>query len=293
MPPTDAKSRPRRPVFAVESDDERTTFDPKPWGARQRMLPTKTFVDRLRRSGQVVSRMSGPLGAKSVSSVPSLPSGQSDLPEPPLPSAAMTAALPMPTQMTMSMSALQTLAHAPAVVFAPVARQFDRALTATGWHGTAQAPAAPTTLSKVGAPIGLALSVLAMIIGSLAQPAPSTHLTGLGAFVTVQRKAPPRLTLDAPAPAMAVMTETPSVPDDELITPAETFAAAPELAPTVPAEEPTAAEPARRTKRASSAKVRRPARSPAPTGTSGKRRPRKIVAGDTSTPLGGLRPRRF
>ncbi len=130
----------------VEQDDEVTTFDPKPWGAMQRVLPNARFT----------ARTSGPLQASSVAAIVPLrqPSQLS-----------LLAALPVtltPVAPTPVVPTRVTLAELP--------------LTAYGAEidSTMRVRRQPlTTRSLIAVPLGAALAAIVILIAMAKPSAPA------------------------------------------------------------------------------------------------------------------------
>lgn len=255
--PTTVASRP------VEHDDESTSFDSRPWGAQQRLLPDQRF-----------SRTSGPLQSGSVAAIPALvkrpahtiakrlsraPSQRIEFAPAPAAAPPMYRAAP-----AMSRAVAVPAMYQAAPAFYPVGPSLVQAARASASafadyiDATLRVRRTPLTKrSLIAAPIGavLAAIVIALVsLGSSSSPRVAGSLHRMSADETAVALVMPA----APMPTAAAIVEQ---RDAE------------------PVAEPVAA----------------PAAKPAPKRAHKKkahRKPRKIVA-DTSTPLGGLRVRRF
>lgn len=226
----------------VEKDDEATTFDPKPWGAMQRILPSARFAK---------IRTSGPLQAASVATIVPLPFALPALPVP-VAQRPITAFNPAPAYPQRVPLTLALTIDSPLDTTMPVRR---RPLTAR---------------SLIAAPIGAVFAAIIIVIA----------MAGTGK----RGSAPASVRLQTvDQPALPVLAPLPAPPASEL---AAAVAAEAET-------DETQAEP--------EADFVILDDEPAPAASSSKRagkrvrgkRPRKIVAVDSSTPLGNLRPRRF
>jgi len=130
----------------VEQDDEVTTFDPKPWGARQRLLPNARFT----------ARTSGPLQASSVAAIVPLPQ-------------------PGPLSVLATYEVTMTPA-APVPVVAPTATVLaELPLTAYGAEidSTMRVRRAPLTArSLIAVPLGAALAAIVIMVAMSRSSAP-------------------------------------------------------------------------------------------------------------------------
>jgi hypothetical protein len=262
----------------VEKDDEATTFDPKPWGAMQRLLPNARFA---------VLRTSGPLQAGVAAIEPLVRAPARRLPPIRRPQAAMTMAIPvvpaprplpgMPPSHTPMMAVshaapMMTMAMPLPMSAMPMPMPSMPHAFSAEVDCTLRVRRRPLTArSMIAAPVGALFAALVIVI---AMAASGRSGSAPAASIRMNTSEQPALPVLAPPPPPVAA--------------AAAVAAAPETAPeaelsdddfVILEDEPQAASSAEPNKRTSK-RVRR-----------GK--PRKIVAVDASTPLGNLRPGRF
>lgn len=253
----------------VEHDDEATTFDPKPWGAMQRVMPSARFTAGALADAAIAIRTSGPLQSSSVAAI--VPIAGPRFPVPPLPS-RMPAATPHAPLVTVTPATHGSFAPSP-----PAARSTiplaELPLTVFGADVdcTLRVRRRPLTArSLIAVPLGAVLAAIVIILGtSGSSSSPSVNVRTSIARHTAPMLLPSSADLAASNMTAGVDARLEAEPPPALI--------AASALPTISAHA-TAPVPAPKrvvSKRASSG------------------RPRKIIAVDASTPLGNLRPRRF
>jgi hypothetical protein len=230
----------------LEHDDEATTFDPRPWGAQQRILPRSHFA-----------RMSGTLQETSIPQIPELIAKRT-IPPLPVPVAARAIT---PLGVPVVAAPVQP-PYMPAISFAPLQMpEFTVPI-----DSTLRVHRRPLTLrSFIAVPLGALVAILVIAIGYRA----STIRPFGGAVAAAAVDIAPIAVAPHPG-VVSVPVIAPIVPPP--IEGVATFEAPVEVERTIPAGAKASAKPARAKR---------------------NHRPRKIVAVDTSTPLGNLRPRRY
>ena len=228
----------------IEHDEEATSFDPRPWGAQQRVLPRSHFS----------ARMSGTLQETSIPQIPGLTPVRT-IPPLPVPVAARAVT---PLAVPVVFAPVQP-PYMPAISFAPLAMP---AFTAPV-DSTIRVHRSPLTLrSFIAVPIGALIAIVVIAVGYRASTVRSP--SAAVAAASVQRAS----VVEAPM-LVASVAIAPNTPDP--IEGVATFDAPLAVERTIPAD--AKAMPTKSSRR--------------------KHRPRKIVAVDSSTPLGNLRPRRY
>lgn len=284
----------------IEIDDESTQFDPRPWGAQQRLLPRGNFT---------AQRISGTLQETSIPQIPSLPALAMQAPRKPrMTTAPANMPVAAPPRMPVGTPAVAMPIAPPPDVFAhgsnvaplPIApmhlapepmsmppaampMMFSPTIAATMPVFTAPVDstyrvhrARWTARSFVAVPVGALAAILLIVIGyrvsSVNMPRGTGKVPMPAAALTAKPIAAPVLSPDAYVPPVAEGVATFEAP--AAVEP--TLAPAPIQAEIAPARSHKAS---RKSSRA--------------TTTAGKKRPRKIVAVDASTPLGNLRVKRY
>lgn len=288
--------------MSIELDDEATAFESRPWGGQQRLIPlAHRFARPVEAAAAPEPVVVAPLrprrevSRRRVSSeAPRVVAGSIE----PVPMVVLSSpAVPAPEVITEPVAPIAP-AYLDAVAPPAVAAYSVKHGRA---YGSFMVPHLPKvaqvytesdstvavrrkplgTRALVAAPVGAVLGVVAILIIYLAGPAPSTKQVAGAALAVDSEPTVVKMSIEpaaaapapAPAPALAVAEEAPAA--DELAD------AIVETEIELETETQIAAKPVAKTKR-SSRKVKR-----------GSHRPRRIVAVDTSTPLGNLRPSRM
>lgn len=236
----------------IEHDDEETSFDARPWGAQQRILPRGNFAPSIR----AIPPLPVPIAARAFTPLSGVP-----VPPTRMPAGTPSMASPIVAISYMTPSVARRL---PTFVFSTSVASgmpvFNAPIDSTL---RVQRPAL-TLRSLIAVPIGALVAILLIAAGYRA-----TSMSAPRAFAAVQLAASAHL-VTAPAvsftPREALITPSPI----EGVASFDVRAVAP---PTIPSDVPAPI-------------VKR-------SGRNHSHRPRKIVAGDTSTPLGNLRPHRY
>lgn len=278
-------------VGHVEDDEEATAFESRPWGGQQRLIPLAhrfarpadaaapepVVVEPIRPRREVrrqrISREAPRVAAGSIEPAPMLvlsapPVAATDvITEPVAPIAPAYLESVAPPAIA-AYSVKHGCAYGPFMI--PHLPKIAQVYTET--DSTVAVRRKPLGMrAMIAAPVGAVLGVVAILIIYLAGPAPSTKQVAGAALAVDSEPAIVKMSIEAPAPAPALAVAEEAPPADAIV----------ETEIEIETEPQIAAQPVAKTKR-SSRKVKR-----------GSHRPRRIVAVDTSTPLGNLRPGRM
>jgi hypothetical protein len=212
-----------------DDDDDPTTFEPMPWGARQRVAPRRTFRAAL---SQVIAP--APVSAPASVLAPAVPVAVLA----PILAPAIPARPPMHVEQTWPVMRQRDLREILMPFAAPVGAALVVLALALGYHAARGVRARPPVTTSAYAPTGI-----------VAEPIAAPELAAPSALEPILLE-PTVATAAVDTSALEI-----EILDDEQARPAS-------------------AKPSRRQ------------------ASSHTRRPRRIVAGDTSSPLGSLRPRK-
>jgi hypothetical protein len=232
-----------------DDDDDVTVFEPTPWGAKQRVMPRKTFKAAV---------------SKIITLVPSLVR--------PLPP-------PIPTRPALAAPALSAPPLAAPAFAAPAfaAPAFAAPAFAPAFAVPAfAAPALPAHVVQTW-PV---MRVRALQLKRILAACSGALLVLLGVLIVqrVRETPPPRAHVGASL-ARSLTSDAKPQRDDRAVVVQPVAVSVTPIEPTVPD--------------AADAPIDEAAQVPIAKKRSRLKKPRRIVAGDTSTPLGGLRPRAF
>lgn len=285
--------------MSIEHDDEATAFESRPWGGQQRLIPLAhrfarpadaaapepVVVEPIRPRRQRVSSEAPRVAAGSIEPVPMLVLSASAVSTPdvvtepvaPIAPAYLDSIPPIAAYNTRVAPAVAAYSVKHAQAYGPFIVPHLPKVAQVYTDSTVAVRRKPLgARAMIAAPVGVVLGVVAILIIYLAGPAPRTNQVAGAALAVDSEPTIVKMSIEpapAPAPALAVADEAPAADEiaDAIV---ETEI---ELEP----ETQIAAKPVAKTKR-SSRKDKR-----------GSHRPRRIVAVDTSTPLGNLRPGRM